>query len=69
VTARWVVCDDHRTLQKFCDAQEAHIADDHTGAPVFLARNDWQLEHAADGFSGVQLLEVVQPHAAAVDVE
>jgi peptide chain release factor 3 len=67
VTARWVVADDHRTLEKFCDAQEAHIADDHTGAPVFLARNDWQLEHATDGFPGVKLLEVVQPHAAAAD--
>jgi peptide chain release factor 3 len=67
VTARWAVCDDHRVLEKFCDAQEAHIADDHTGAPVFLAKNDWQLEHATDGFPGVKLLEVVQPHAAALD--
>jgi peptide chain release factor 3 len=67
VTARWAVCEDHRVLEKFCDAQEAHIADDHTGAPVFLAKNDWQLEHATDGFAGVKLLDVVQPHAAAVD--
>ena len=67
VTARWAVCEDHRVLEKFCDAQEAHIADDHTGAPVFLAKNDWQLEHATDGFPGVKLLEVVQPHAAASD--
>jgi hypothetical protein len=29
------------------------IADDHGGQPVFLARNDWQLEHAADDFEGV----------------
>jgi peptide chain release factor 3 len=68
VNARWVVCPDHRMLEKFCDAQEAHIADDHTGAPVFLARNDWQLEHATDDFPGVKLLDVVQPHAAVADV-
>ncbi len=67
VTARWAVCDDHRLLTKFCNAHEIHIADDHTGAPVFLARNDWQLEHACDDFPGVRLLDVVQPHAAAVD--
>ena len=67
VTARWVVCEDHRILEKFCDAQEAHIADDHTGAPVFLARNDWQLEHATDGFDGVKLLAVVQPHASVAE--
>ena len=68
VNARWVVCPDHRMLEKFCDAQEAHIADDHTGAPVFLARNDWQLAHATDDFPGVKLLDVVQPHAAVADV-
>jgi len=67
VTARWAVSDDHRLLARFCNAHEQHIADDHTGAPVFLARNDWQLEHACDDFPGVKLLEVVQPHAAAVD--
>ena len=67
LTARWVVSGDHRILEKFCDAQEAHIAEDHTGAPVFLARNDWQLEHATDGFEGVKLLAVVQPHAAVAD--
>jgi peptide chain release factor 3 len=66
-TARWVVCEDFRTLEKFCAAQEANLADDHTGAPVFLSRNDWQLEHAADGYPGVELLAVVQPHAAALD--
>ncbi len=66
-TARWAVADDHRLLEKFCDAHELDIADDHTGAPVFLARNDWQLEHACDDFPGVQLLEVVQPHEALAD--
>jgi peptide chain release factor 3 len=67
VTARWAVSADHRLLEKFCDAHEQNIADDHTGAPVFLARNDWQLEHACDDFPGVQLLDVVQPHEAQAD--
>jgi peptide chain release factor 3 len=67
VTARWAVSDDHRLLERFCDTHEQHIADDHTGAPVFLARNDWQLEHACDDFPGVRLLEVVQPHEARAD--
>jgi hypothetical protein len=34
---------------------------------VFLARNDWQLEHACDDFPGVRLLDVVQPHEALAD--
>ena len=66
-TARWVVGPDHQVVERFCDAQQAHVADDHTGAPVFLAKNDWQLEHAADGFEGVELLEVVQPHGGTSD--
>jgi peptide chain release factor 3 len=67
VTARWVVCKDQNRLDRFCAAHEVNLADDHTGAPVFLARNSWQLEHAADEFAGVQLLEVVQAHAAELD--
>ena len=53
VQARWVLCEDERLLKKFCEAHNAFIADDHSGAPVFLARSDWQLEHAADDFKGV----------------
>ncbi len=51
--ARWVLCPEEKTLKKFCEAHNAYIADDHSGAPVFLARSDWQLEHAADDFPGV----------------
>ncbi len=53
VQARWVLCEDPRMLKKFMEAHMAFVADDHTGAPVFLARSDWQLDHAADDFEGV----------------
>jgi peptide chain release factor 3 len=53
VTARWVHYPNGQLLKKFCEAHSSVIADDHSGDPVFLARSDWQLEHAADDFDGI----------------
>ena len=38
-TARWVEADDPRELRRFTDAHEGAIADDWSGAPVYLAAN------------------------------
>ncbi|HEY2733173.1 MAG TPA: peptide chain release factor 3 [Polyangiales bacterium] len=46
-TARWVECDDPNVIKKFLNGNEGYMADDHTGAPVFLARNSWHLETTA----------------------
>jgi len=43
-TARWVEGGDALTLKKFQNGNEGYLADDHTGALVFLARNSWHLE-------------------------
>ncbi|HUH05350.1 MAG TPA: peptide chain release factor 3 [Kofleriaceae bacterium] len=53
-TARWIEADDHRLLKKYCDSIPVNLAEDHTGAPIYLARNDWQLEHALDDHPGVR---------------
>lgn len=57
-TARWIEADDNPTLKKFIDANEAAIADDHDGAPVFLARNAWHLNRATEDFPDIRFLEV-----------
>ena len=44
VTARWVACDDHVELKRFLDANTSTTAEDHDGVPVYLARNNWDLE-------------------------
>ena len=44
LTARWVAADDHREIKRFADANQDALADDHSGEPVFLARNNWHLE-------------------------
>jgi peptide chain release factor 3 len=43
-TARWVETADAQLLKRFTEQNRAAMAEDHTGAPVFLARNAWHLE-------------------------
>ena len=38
---RWVDADDPKQIKKFADANRDNIAEDHSGATVFLARNEW----------------------------
>ncbi len=57
VTARWVECDDRRELERFLDANRGTLAEDHSGAPVFLARNPWQLKLASDDWPKVRFRE------------
>ncbi|HEY4102984.1 MAG TPA: peptide chain release factor 3 [Polyangiaceae bacterium] len=56
-TARWVDCDDQALLKKFQNGNDGYLADDHTGALVFLARNAWHLETTAKDFPGIKFLK------------
>ena len=66
-TARWLEADDPRVLKKFIDKNPASIADDHDGTPVFLARNAWHLNKAAEDWSEIRLLKTLEsaPETAA----
>jgi peptide chain release factor 3 len=44
LTARWVESGDSQAMKRFGDANQAALASDHDGAPVFLARNAWHLD-------------------------
>jgi len=59
--ARWVDADDPKLIKKFADANRDNIAEDHSGATVFLARNDWQLNRAKQDFP--QLRFPAEPRA------
>ncbi|MBE1236928.1 peptide chain release factor 3 [Phaeovibrio sulfidiphilus] len=52
-TARWVSAEDPRVLKAFVDANQGALADDHDGDPVFLARNAWHLDRAAEDYPKV----------------
>ncbi len=56
-TARWVEADDAAGLKTFVSENEAAMAEDHTGAPVFLARNSWHLERTAKDYPAVRFLK------------
>ena len=57
ITARWVEADDDLVLKKFIKSNETAIADDHKGDPVFLARNAWHLDRAAEDFPDVRFVK------------
>jgi peptide chain release factor 3 len=55
--ARWIDSDDGRLIKRFADANRDNIATDHSGATVFLARNDWQLNRARQDWPDLRFLE------------
>jgi peptide chain release factor 3 len=55
--ARWVDADDPRLIKRFADANRDNIAEDHSGATVFLARNDWQLNRAKLDWPDLRFLQ------------
>ncbi len=62
-TARWVACDDAAAMKRFVDASATSLADDHDGLPVFLARNAWHLNKAAEEFPTVRFLKTKESAA------
>ncbi len=56
-TARWIEADEPLVLKKFIDVNSTAIADDHDGAPVFLARNAWHLDQAQKDGPDIRFLK------------
>jgi peptide chain release factor 3 len=52
-TARWVAAPDAAELKRFEDANHSAMAEDRDGAPIFLARNGWELRYAQKQFPNV----------------
>ena len=52
-TARWVTCSDSLKLKKFLDENRGAIGNDHDDEPVFLARNAWHLDKAAEDYPDI----------------
>lgn len=62
VTARWVSADDPRELERFALAHKSNMAEDRDGAPVYLARNTWQLGRAQQDFPAVRFSATREQH-------
>jgi peptide chain release factor 3 len=53
-TARWLEADDAGELKAFCEANRAALAEDRDGAPVFLARNAWELNYTREKWPAIR---------------
>jgi peptide chain release factor 3 len=56
-TARWVEAEDHKVLERFTAENQGSVAEDHTNAPVFLARNRWHLETTESDWPKLKFLK------------
>lgn len=56
-TARWLDCDDDRDIKKLRDSGPSAMAEDHDGAPIFLARNAWHLDTAEKEWPSIKFLK------------
>ena len=61
-TARWVECDDEAELERFMSANRQAMSRDRDGAPVFLARNSWEMNHQADKFKSISFSTTRERH-------
>jgi peptide chain release factor 3 len=53
-TARWIDAEDPVELERFINANIHSIADDRDEAPIFLARNNWELGYTAKEWPLIQ---------------
>jgi peptide chain release factor 3 len=56
--ARWVSADERKTLDEFTDAKRSSMTEDLDGDPVFLARNQFDLEYTAERAPSVAFKDV-----------
>jgi peptide chain release factor 3 len=56
-TAQWVESDDSQLLKRFMNSNNGSMAEDHNGAPVFLARNAWHLRTTGEEWPGIRFLK------------
>ena len=53
-TARWLSAEDPVALQRFITRHRASIAEDRDGAPVYLARNAWDLSRRIEDWPAIR---------------
>jgi peptide chain release factor 3 len=53
-TARWVTADDPKKLKEFLEANQSAMSEDRDGAPVYLARNAWELNYTTEKWPDIR---------------
>jgi len=52
--ARWVAAKSDAEQRRFEDAHQGNMGEDRDGAPVFLAKNNWELNYTAERWPDIQ---------------
>ena len=52
-TARWIFSQDPARLKVFIDQNKSAMSEDREGAPVYLVRNNWELNRMKESFPDV----------------
>ena len=55
-TARWVSAANPQLLKQFVDTNRSVVSEDRDGAPVFLARNNWELNRMMENWPQLQFI-------------
>jgi peptide chain release factor 3 len=63
--ARWISAAERKTLDEFAAAKHSSIAEDLDGDPVFLARNQFDLDYTAERAPGIAFTDVKDAKQAA----
>jgi peptide chain release factor 3 len=53
-TARWVAADDPKKLKEFIENNQGAMSEDRDGAPVYLARNAWELNYTTEKWPDIR---------------
>jgi peptide chain release factor 3 len=61
-TARWVDAADSKALERFVEGTRSAGAEDHDGAPVFLARNAWELNQTQKEWPEIRFRATREQH-------
>jgi peptide chain release factor 3 len=61
-TARWVDAEDGKALERFVEGTRSAGAEDHDGAPVFLARNAWELNQTQKEWPEIRFRATREQH-------
>jgi len=61
-TARWISADDAKALDQFMGEHRAAMAEDRDGAPVFLAKDAWELNYVAGRFPNIRFASTKERH-------
>jgi len=61
-TARWITSDDAKALDQFIGEHRSAMAEDRDGAPVFMAKDAWELNYVAGRFPNIRFASTKERH-------